>query len=249
MAVPASPYHVLPDYADLISRLEQIRLRVVAEIERVEKELPSGFDNDVRLTTIIHIGQLIDSTNLALTFISTDLLPLNNKWWEEAKTAPFSTFNKYQKSFTINNFTAGFVKVGFVQNLFSTIDSSSRLLLRKLDPLAVNNATKGIGKVFEALCARLTIRPVDSKELMKLLQLVRNTIHNNGVFFPQNQQNDQVTYKGVTYNLEVGKPVKFVNWEFLIDRLNDGLQLLTEVIHDPNIIEITDEITDPFNIW
>jgi len=197
---------------------------------------------------MIHVAQLIDSTNLAFTFISDDLLPLNNDWWGKVKTVSFSTFNDRQKSITINNFTVGYLKVGFVQNLFSIIDSTFRILLRKLDPGAANFSTEDIEAVFRALCKRITAKPSNADELMKLLRLIRNTVHNNGVFFPKNQKDDQVIYKGVTYHFIVGKPVSFVTWEFLIERLEDVLQLLIQVIHHPNIIGITDEIPDPFNI-
>ena len=37
--------------------------------------------------------------------------------------------------------------------------------------------------------------------LIELLRLVRNTIHNNGVYFPDKiGDNRPVTYRGITYN-------------------------------------------------
>jgi hypothetical protein len=49
MTAAESPYHVLPDYDDIINRLEKIRPQVLAEIERLKKALPKDWENDARL--------------------------------------------------------------------------------------------------------------------------------------------------------------------------------------------------------
>ena len=64
--------------------------------------------------------------------------------------------------------------------------------------------------------------------------------------YPKNQTNDQVIYKGSTYDFTHGEPINFVNWNFLIDRLDDVRQLVTAVILNPKIIGISDEIPDMF---
>lgn len=242
-----SPHHALPDYADLINRLEQIRPKVEADIERLGKTIPDCRLNDARLTTIAHVGQLIDSTNLAFTFIQNHLIPFDNRWWQEVHQAPFKNFTDYHKSIAINNFTVGFVKVGFVQNLFSIIDSTFRILLRELNPAAQKGATTEFFNIHSDLKKEITSFPPDSDGLINVLRLVRNTIHNNGVYFNRRGTDETVTYKGTTYEFKHGKPIDFVTWEWLIDRLDDVRQLLVEVISDPKIISISKEITDPFS--
>ena len=52
----------------------------------------------------------------------------------------------------------------------------------------------------------------------------------------------------MTYEFTHAKPISFVNWGFLIDRLDDVWQLLVAVIFDPNIAGVTDGFPDPFAI-
>ncbi|HEX9927285.1 MAG TPA: hypothetical protein VGB02_01950 [Pyrinomonadaceae bacterium] len=243
-----SPHHELPDYNALINQLEQLRPKVDTNIEQLKGTIPNCRLNDARLTAILHIGQIIDSAHLTFTFISHNLTPFDNSWWKEVYKSPFPNFTDYDKSVVINNLTVGFVKVAFVQNLFSIIDSSFRLYLRAIDPTVCNGSTGNFQNIYTALKSRLTAFPSDGDELIKLLRLTRNTIHNNGVYFDKNANNDQVTYKSVTYNFNHGKVIKFVTWEWLIEMLDDARQMLMGIILDANIIGITDEIEDPFNV-
>jgi hypothetical protein len=113
--------------------------------------------------------------------------------------------------------------------------------------MAANNATADITGVFGALCSRIGSKPLGSDELLKLLRLSRNTYHNNGVFYSEKQTDDDVTYKGKTYHFTHGKPVNFLNWNFLIDRLDDVRELFLAIIMNPTIIGIADEIPDLFS--
>jgi hypothetical protein len=249
MPIHESPYFVLPDFDDLIERLEKIRPKIEADYDRFFERL-SAIDQDaskdVRLTAFAHLGGLVDSTKLAFTFMNKHLLPLDNPWWVETYKPPFQPFDSYQRSVNINRFNNAFMKSGFLIKLFSEIESTFRILLRRLDPSACNAGTESFYSVHEALKSQLTSFPSDSDDLIKVLRLSRNTVHNNGVYFDKNGNDDQVMHKGTTYFFRNGKPIDFVNWEWLIERLEDVRELFESVISDPNIIEITDLIADPF---
>jgi hypothetical protein len=249
MPIHESLYFVLPDFDDLIARLAKIRPEVEADYDRYHEKLRTiGHDvtKDARLTAFAHLGGLIDSTNLAFTFMNKQLLPLDNPWWEETYKPPFQPFDSYQRSVNINRFNNAFVKSGFLIKLFSEIESTFRILLRRLDPSACNAGTGSFYFVHEALKSQLTSFPSDSDDLIKVLRLSRNTVHNNGVYFNKSGNDDQVMHKGTTYCFRNGKPIDFVNWEWLIERLDDVRKLFASVISDANIIEITDLIADPF---
>jgi hypothetical protein len=49
------------------------------------------------------------------------------------------------------------------------------------------------------------------RELFDILRLIRNTIHSNGVFFPQRGGNIDKEYSGKKYVFEVGKSVRYEN--------------------------------------
>jgi hypothetical protein len=223
-----------------------MRPKVDSEYNHLFEIIPNCSKDDARVTTIAHLRILIDSTNLAFTFITKNLLPLDNIWWQEVHKSPFVNFDDYHKSITVKNFNNGFLKVGFVQNLFSIFDSSFRIFLRELNPSAQRGATTEFYNIYTDLKNEITF-PVDSDELIKLLRLVRNTVHNNGVYFNKNGNNDQVIYQGVTYDFHYGKSVNFVHWEWLIDKFEKAQELLIQVVNKPRIIGISTEILDPFN--
>lgn len=242
-----SLFHTLPDFDLLIARLEQIRHKIESEYNRLASAIPDCTWNDARITTFAHLGNIVDATNLAFTFMNEHLLPLENSWWQETHKPPFASFNDYHKSITINSFNNGFIKVGFVQNLFSILDSKFRIFLRELDPSAEKGATTEFYNIHVALKGKITSFPPDSDELIKVLRLIRNTIHNNGVYFNKKGNDEKVTYKSTTYEFCHSKPINFANWEWLIDRLDDVRQLLELVVSDPKIISIPTEVTDPFS--
>jgi hypothetical protein len=236
--------HEFPDFNSLISTLERMRLVVAAEYERLSQIIRYSW-NDARLTTIANFGGVIDSTNLAFYFISKNLLPPDNSWWDGYRP-PFPSFNDYHRSVMVNGFNNGFVKVAFIQSLFSTLDSKFRIFLRELDPAACSGGTDAFRSIYTALRSRLTSVPADADDLIKLLRLVRNTIHNNGVYFDKRGRDEQVTYKGETYDFKHGKPVNFVHWEWLLERLEDVQELLFRVVNDPNILGVPHEMVDPY---
>lgn len=80
---------------------------------------------------------------------------------------------------------------------------------------------------------------------MDLLRCIRNTIHNNGVYFHRSGNNETITYKGVNYSFVIGLPVDFVNWEFLISMMKDINDMLCEVVTHSDVAKIS-SIIDPF---
>jgi len=96
------------------------------------------------------------------------------------------------------------------------------------------------------LTPKLSRCPSESIELLDLLRLVRNTVHNNGVYFHRSGRNEIVHWRGEDYEFKQGFPVDFVNWSFCIDIADASRGLLRSVVEDPNLQGFNLEITDPF---
>ncbi len=247
MAPHTSPHHVFPDFEPLIDRLILLRSSLVADYDRVAKALSTFSAKDVRVAAFAHLIINCDFALHSMHFINNYFLPLDNAWWDEPQQQRiFNSYELYDRSIAANYYNNAFVKYTFMHKLFGEIENTFRQLLRKIDPVAANNATEDISAVFGALCSRIGHKPSESDELLKLLRLSRNTIHNNGVFYPKNHRDDEVTYKGKTYHFTHAKPISFVNWDFLIDRMDDVRELFTAIITNSNIIGIADEIPDLF---
>ena len=75
-------------------------------------------------------------------------------------------------------------------------------------------------------------------ELLDIARVIRNTIHNNGVYFHKSGNNETLSYKGRCYCFKHGKPVDEVgNWPFIIEIISDLVSLVIDVVRDSNIIE------------
>jgi hypothetical protein len=255
MSVSAPIRYKVPDFDPLIKRLQEIRSHLILDYDRIERLLPNaltgneklkGFSEDARLTGIAHLIRLVDCTLLSFTLMNDNLLPPGNKWWDAVRTQPLDSFNNSHRSMTVNTFNNAFIKFGFLHKLFSTIENTSRLILRALDPTASNNATSSIYSVWQELFPRLTAQAPNSADLLTLLRLTRNTIHNNGVYVSKQQQDEHVTYEGTIYDFTHMKPINFVNWTFLIERLDDVRELLVSIVSDATVIGIPNPILDPF---
>jgi hypothetical protein len=165
MSVSAPTRYKFPDFDPLIKRLQEIRSHLIGDYDRIEQLLPNaltgneklkGFSEDARLTGLAHLIRLVDCTLLSFTLMSDNLLPPDNKWWDAVRTQPLDSFIHSHRSMTVNTFNNSFIKFGFLHKLFSTIENTSRLVLRALDPHAANNASSSIYSVWRELFPRLT---------------------------------------------------------------------------------------------
>ncbi|MEC7227284.1 MAG: hypothetical protein VXW00_10475 [Candidatus Latescibacterota bacterium] len=132
--------------------------------------------------------------------------------------------------------------------MFLAVESSLRLFLRAIDPAACNGGMAEFKSIYECLFrSKLSAVPSNGIALLDLLRLVRNTIHNNGVYFHPNGNDASITWDGETFEFKQGSPVDFVTWDFMI-RVSEALrQLLREVVEDATLKAIAAEIDDPFS--
>jgi hypothetical protein len=176
-----STFYTFPDFDPVIERFVVLRSAITADYERVQKALPSATQAEVRLGAFARLHHIVDFAMLSLRFVDSYLLPSNNEWWGEPRQQSlFGSFDDWYRESMVNSFNNAFVKYAVMHQLFGDIESTFRQLLRKIDPSAANNATSNITSVFDALCALMGNNPAQSDELLKLLRLSRNTIHNNG---------------------------------------------------------------------
>lgn len=227
----------------LIERLQPVRDRAVDDKSTVVGLYSfANPQHDARITTFSKFINVLNSVQLAFTFISKHLL--NVQWWDAVarESIPYSDKQMYANEFV--NFT----KVGFVNGMVSVIESSLRIFLRALDPAACNRGMAEFKSIYDCLFnSNLAAPPANGADLLDLLRLVRNTIHNNGVYFNPRGTNATLTWRGTTFQFTHGRPVDFVSWEFMIGVSDDLRLLLREIVEDANLRSIAVEIDDPFS--
>jgi hypothetical protein len=86
--------------------------------------------------------------------------------------------------------------------------------------------------------------PEEDLALLDLLRNIRNTIHNEGVHRPPRTSSAIVSYQGTEYRFEDGKPVEFVTWSFVLDRINDLVSLQDRIVRHPLLAGCGEHIPD-----
>lgn len=92
----------------------------------------------------------------------------------------------------------------------AVLESTFRRILRKIDDQACNRATGSFGRVYKELFGRLSApdSPKRFRQTLRVFSYVRNAIHNNGYFFPNDHKHRESTYRGIRYRFRTGKLLK-----------------------------------------
>lgn len=193
-------------------------------------------DKDARISSFVKLANVFNS--LLLTFVFARNSIAEGSWKEAISGEEFTLW--------IQNFD-DFVKIGFIHNISLVIESSFRIFLRALDPNAAVGGMAEFKSIYECLLkSKLAEVPPEGTKLLDFLRLIKNTSHNNGVYFHQSGDNKTVNWKGEVYEFKQGTPVDFVTWDFVL-KLSDALRsLLRKVVEDQNLQSIKNEITESF---
>lgn len=231
------------DVYQLGKELDAIRHRIMTDIDDLTA-IYSAFDAtvDIRITAMSRLLVIFDSAYLALTFIRESLMCL--EWWQRIA----SQASQKEIKLTVKNFS-DFSKIAFVHQMFSCMESAFRVLLRAIDPVACNNGRSEFKSIYDCLFkSKLFSYPPESIEFLDLFRLVRNTVHNNGVYFHPAKAIETVVWRGKQYRFQHELPVNFMNWDFCLKLSDEVRRLLKTAACDPNLQAIDNLIVDPFAV-
>lgn len=222
----------------LVNRFGQIGLAYFNCKENLIKSHPTWNQNkDARISIFTKCANVFSSTSLGMDFIMLDLT--NDNWWQSKATQkiPAELIQHSIREFDI------FLKMSFFHLFFSAIESSFRIFVQALDSNACNNGKGNFKKIYSWLLATLEL--YEWENLLDLLRCIRNTIHNNGVYFPLSDKNETIEYKGVIYAFVVGNKIS-ITWHQLLDFAGDVEKMLLEIVESPEIASLP-VVNDPFS--
>lgn len=228
-------------YQPVVDGFLALRNRTIDEKARAREAHPDWHVNqDPRIGLLAKLEMAFGTVGLALMHIQTGLR--DPAWW--------ATFTSgVPPARELKWFIYGYdalTKVGFFITEFSIIESTCRVLLRALDPSPCDGARGGFKCVItELLDKRLGFRAEDLA-LLDLMRLLRNTIHNNGVYLEPHRRDQRISYKHRDYGFEDGKPIDFADWETVLLLSGDALDLSIRLVNHPEIARLPATLTDPF---
>jgi hypothetical protein len=165
---------------------------------------------DARITSFRKIINVCNSSLLA--FEIGDQTVVRNKWWLEMTDGEISKkdIRIYASEYE------SFLKVSFIQSFYSCLESSLRLILKGIDEDACSRGTDAFKNIYECLFrSKINGNHSGYISLLDLYRELRNTIHNNGVYFHRSWEPTVVEYKGREYEFNIGEPIDFADWDFI----------------------------------
>jgi hypothetical protein len=226
--------------SETIDKIDLSRKSLIEDQERLKLAHVSWKNNDSRFTVYAKCIHVLNATKLGLRYIENSLRPDRDEFWKEYyETEPQLSWSGKEY---INQYET-MLRLGFLQFIFSAIESTFRLMLLAVEPpLPGSKPISNFRNVYEHF---LKLLGLDHwKPFLHLLRNCRNALHNNNVFSPESGNDDIVSYKGINYEFKVGNKVNFLNWAFFVDLLDDMPKMLLEVIDHSKIISLS-SIDDP----
>lgn len=233
------PRHITTEGLRIVTKLESTQQGTLDDQKRLGFAHPTWEPQlDARFTVFSKLINSLNSVKLSVIFIETCLQ--DDSWWREN----FSTITAHDRNNNTHNFVLS-AKHSFGMSLFILAENTLRIFLRAIDPVACNGGTEAFESVYTCLLrSKLASAPPEAFELLELVRLVRNTIHNDGVYRHKKDLDNVVMYKGATYSFHHGKPIDFVTWDFLLGLADDIRNLLVQIVSDKVVAEISGHIID-----
>jgi len=188
---------------------------------------------DLRVDAIQY--QLVHLHNLCISFVLIKDSLLNFDWWDRYFPGIPGPDEKMQNASRFNEM----VMYSCFIAAFSTLESYVRAILVALDREANVRRDEHFYKQRKYLYERLlTIEFAELGVYFRLMQMLRNCIHNHGVYHDPKFPDECFVYRGVEYAFKNDLPPNCLQPEFLIDRIVDAIHITQQTSSHPDVLKI-----------
>lgn len=216
----------------IIKELENIQERLNTNHEFVRSKIEGIQFYDRRLTVFTQLFGILDCAKMGFEFSHCSL---DSK---EIKVHMFSGLTN-DESLQRTNAFIHFAAIQMNHAYFSIIEAFlrqiHRAVINKDPPESFWKLAKSISDTFDL-----------SKwsQFLNFYRLIRNTLHNNGIFFPNDKKDIEVSYRGKVFSFIYAKKIEFLNSDLRLALVNDGNSFVYDVCTSNRVIACTN-IPDP----
>jgi hypothetical protein len=231
-----------PEFQEVVDLIEDYLRHAGSELQALLSRHPEWeVTEDARAATLNRMISVGNCAHLALALSGRYLT--SPEWW--ITELGISHTEENRKAYTVE--FVQFAKIGFLQSTFSCMESGLRIILREIDSTACNNATSAFKSVYDCLLkSKLSAEPPNAVDLLDLYRNIRNTAHNNGVYFRRTGSDETVTYKGNHYEFRSGQALDFVDWDDVVYLTKDAASLVRIIMDDPVVAALSSPVVDPY---
>lgn len=121
---------------------------------------------------------------------------------------------------------AMFVKIGFIQLLHASIESSMRLIIEKCIDKEYNRRESSFARIYSRFFDETNL--LGHKLIHDMITTLRDVNHDNGVYYANN--NKEITINGSIYIFNNGKSAEFATWIFLLNLMPELKNMLVDIV-------------------
>ncbi|OGW85653.1 MAG: hypothetical protein A3C35_02155 [Omnitrophica bacterium RIFCSPHIGHO2_02_FULL_46_11] len=184
-------------------------------------------NRDLRLTFVAAPGNVLRSYQLFFAMVTSTIT--HESWWGQAFGR--TTLDENDKGAIKNLDTM--TRFAFFVFFLSHIEWSMKKLVTHISPGTCKNGSAKFKAIYDHLLTKLNLSKYI--QLYDLCRMVRNCIHSNGIFIPENGQDIVVSWQDVNYSFRKMWPIDFMTHEVILRLYRDLSDSIKEIITHPMV--------------
>ena len=198
----------------MVERLDGVKRVAFAQKTAIDSDFPEwqarrtehGSDylrHESRREIFVSVVTLIENAQLSYLLLRDHLT--DKVWWQQR----LEDVSEDKRRSMLHEY-AIMTKWFLLHGLFSVVEETLRSIQRAApNDIPVAGPFKSFARVTTAVL--LASNQGEYAGLFRLGRLTRNTIHTNGAFLPEDEQDVSLEYKGEEFHFEVGKPIEWLD--------------------------------------
>ena len=222
----------------LLSKLQPIIQKLQNDIGELDRDFPTWKkgrqetpypQHDARREVLISIRTIVENALLNYIFIRDYLT--EESWWPEKLS-----------EVTMDKKLSGVKEQTIITKwyLFHAVTMTLEETLRSVVRSASITFTVSSTAEFQSIL-RHALKVANEHQflpLFEILRLTRNTLHTNGIFFPKNNKDVEITYQAERFAFEVGQELKWLVEEALVWLLERVREAVVTIVRNPIVASI-----------
>jgi hypothetical protein len=214
----------------IISPTERVKDEIRKIIKYYQNNYPDRITkNDARWAWFTGTKKVLQTTQLSYIYIRDQLSEPN--WWR-SKTLEFKEeeINAHIQEYEV------FIRIGVSNVIFIITEETLRSTVIAIDCKACKRGKGSFNTIYEYLFQYIG----DSKyrTLFDFHRLIRNTMHTNGTYLPQNNKDVELNLFGKAFKFTVGKKVNYLSIGTLLSLISRYKDAIFEIFENKNIKSI-----------
>lgn len=207
----------------LIREIEFLQERLNANHQIIFSKIQNIQSSNRRLTVFTQLFGILDRAKMGFEYSH---FSLNS---EEIKASMFSGLTNDEFIQRVNSFIH-FIAIEMNHAYFSVIEA----FLRQIQRVLAKNSPKNFWELKESILKTLNLQ--QWAEFLRFYSYIRNTQHNNGLFFPSDQKDIEVSYKGKIFPFICAQKIEFLNPDLRLILVSDGNSFVYDVCTSEKVI-------------